>query len=56
MRRSPIFIGFLVGSFVGGWVVTLFGPDPFSLPALVGSVAGAVGGIVGGYKLSRLLG
>ena len=55
MRKAPIWIGLLLGSFVGWWIVRALGADGFSFWPFLGSLVGAVGGIFGGYKISQML-
>ena len=46
-----IMIGFTIGSFVGGWIPTLFGADMLSLWSDIGSFIGGVAGIYFSYKM-----
>jgi uncharacterized membrane protein YeaQ/YmgE (transglycosylase-associated protein family) len=50
--RHLIWIGVLVGSFVGGWIPTLWGAPAFSMSGIVGSTIGGLVGIYLGYKIS----
>lgn len=42
--KSMIFIGMFIGSFLGGYVMTLFGCHALSFASLAGS---SIGGLVG---------
>ncbi len=44
--KTPIYVGMLVGSLLGGWLPVLFGADAISFASIVGSVVGGLGGIV----------
>jgi hypothetical protein len=50
-RKVPIWVGMFVGSFLGGYVPTLWGAETFSLTSLAGSVIGGILGIWVGYKI-----
>jgi outer membrane lipoprotein SlyB len=53
MNKTPIWIGMIAGSFLGGWIVTLFGAGSISFASIMGSVVGGIGGIYLGYQVSR---
>jgi len=53
MNRTPIWIGMILGSFLGGLIPTLFGAGSISIASVVGSVVGGFAGIYLGYKISR---
>ena len=51
MSNKPlIMLGMLVGSFAGGYAVTLFGASSFSLTAIIGSTVGAIVGVYAVWK------
>ncbi|MEK7609707.1 MAG: hypothetical protein AAB470_01120 [Patescibacteria group bacterium] len=51
--KSLIWIGVFIGSFVGGWIPTLWGAGSFSFSGIIGSTIGGLLGIWGGFKLSN---
>lgn len=50
--KTAIFIGMLLGSFIGGWIPSFFGADLFSYAGIIGSGIGALVGVYLGYKLT----
>jgi hypothetical protein len=44
--KTPIYVGMVIGSLLGGWVPVLFGADAISFTSLIGSVVGGIGGVV----------
>lgn len=53
--KSLVWIGFSLGSFVGGYVPTLWDADMISFAGLLGSFIGGIAGIWGGYKLHQMI-
>jgi hypothetical protein len=51
-RKSLVMLGFIIGSYAGGWVPTLFGADWFSMWSIVGNAVGGLLGIFISYKLT----
>ncbi|MFA5030231.1 MAG: hypothetical protein WC495_01405 [Patescibacteria group bacterium] len=54
--KSIIYLGMFIGSFVGGWVPTLWGANPLGLESVLGGLIGGFLGIWGGFKLSKAIG
>lgn len=52
--KTLIMIGMVVGSFVGGWVPSLWGASGLSYASVLFSMIGSVLGIWGGFRLSRI--
>ncbi len=50
--RHLIWIGVIVGSFVGGWIPTLWGAGAFSISSIIFSTIGGLFGIYVGAKLA----
>ena len=50
-NRTAIFLGMLIGSYLGSYIVTLLGVDVFSYWTIVGNVIGGIAGILIAYKL-----
>jgi len=48
-----ILFGMIIGSFAGGYILSLLGADSFSLISLLGSVAGGILGLWIAYTLTR---
>jgi len=44
-NKSIIFIGMVIGSFIGGYIMTLFGCHAISFASLAGSSVGGLAGI-----------
>ncbi len=53
--KSLIWIGMGLGSFVGGYVPSLWGADMISFSGLFGSFIGGFVGIWGAYKLHQMI-
>jgi hypothetical protein len=53
LRRKLIWAGFLLGSFVGGYLPSLWGGEALSFTGVALSFAGAVAGIVLGARIGR---
>jgi uncharacterized membrane protein YeaQ/YmgE (transglycosylase-associated protein family) len=51
--KKIIFAGMIVGSFLGGWVPSLWGAGGFTMSAMVGSAVGGLAGIWIGWKVSQ---
>lgn len=51
--KTPVLIGTLVGSSIGGLVPSLWGANAFSLSSLIFGSIGAIAGIYIGFKLSN---
>jgi uncharacterized membrane protein YeaQ/YmgE (transglycosylase-associated protein family) len=52
MDKKIVLLGMAIGSFIGGYLPTLFGADSFSFTALFGNF---VGGILGIWLSFRFL-
>lgn len=52
--KSAVMWGMIIGSFVGGYVPSLFGADIFSFWSIITSAIGGLLGIWVGYKLANL--
>lgn len=52
--RHFIWIGVLVGGFIGGWIPTLWDASLLSLSGIIGSTIGGLIGIYLGAKLASL--
>ncbi len=50
-KRFAIFIFMTIGSYIGGFIPTLFGADFLSYSSLFGNGIGGILGIFVGYKL-----
>jgi len=48
-----IMVGMIIGSFAGGYLPGLLGPDEFSLVSLLGSGVGGILGIWIAFQLTR---
>jgi hypothetical protein len=53
--KTFIWIGAIIGGFVGGYIPILFGVGEISISSIVWSTVGSVLGIWGAYKLTRVL-
>ncbi len=53
--KKFIWLGFAVGSTVGGYVPTMWGDDMISFSGLFFSFIGGLVGIWGGYKLNEMI-
>lgn len=53
--KKLIWLGMLFGSFVGGYVPTMWGADVISLSSLLGSFIGSFVGIWAAYKLNQMI-
>ncbi len=53
--RKLIWLGFFIGSTVGGLLPTLWGDDMLSISGILLSLAGGIVGIWAGYRLAKLL-
>ena len=53
--KKMVWLGFFVGSTIGGFIPTLWGDDMLSVAAFVWSVLGGIAGIWAGYRLARSL-
>jgi hypothetical protein len=51
--KKIIFAGMIVGSFIGGWVPSLWGAGGFTMSAMVGSAIGGLAGVWAGWKFSQ---
>lgn len=51
MNKSVIFIGMAIGSYLGGYLPTLFGAGVFSLTSIFCSGIGGIAGIWLSYKI-----
>lgn len=49
-----VYLGMIIGSFVGGYIPTLFGAGLISYSSVLFSGIGAIIGVLIGYKLSNL--
>jgi hypothetical protein len=56
VTKAFVWMGFFVGSTIGGLVPLLWGDDFFSLAGIVLSMVGGVVGIFGGWKLAQAIG
>ncbi len=54
MAKLFIWLGAVVGSFVGGAVPLLWGCSMLSASSILLSAIGAIAGVVAGYKFSEL--
>ncbi len=54
--KTVIYLFLAIGSFIGGWVPTLFGASALGGVSMLGSLIGGGLGIWGGFKLSQSLG
>jgi hypothetical protein len=53
--KKLVWLGFFVGSTIGGMVPTLWGDEIISLSAIVLSTLGGIGGIWAGVRLGQTL-
>lgn len=53
--KKLIWIGMLFGSFVGGYVPTMWGAEMISFSSLFGSFIGSFVGIWAAYKLNQMM-
>lgn len=51
--KHLIWIGVLVGGFVGGYIPSLWGAGTFSMSGIIFSMTGSLAGIYIGYKISQ---
>ncbi len=54
--KAVIYIFLSIGSFIGGWVPTLFGASAFGLGSILGGFVGGAIGIWAGFKLGQYIG
>ncbi len=52
-RRFMIYLFLTIGSFVGGWIPTLWGAGALSFQSLLGGLIGGLVGIWTGFKLGQ---
>ena len=52
--KKLIYLGMIVGSFVGGFVPTIWGDSYFSFSSIIFTAVGGFAGIWLGLKLSRM--
>jgi uncharacterized membrane protein YeaQ/YmgE (transglycosylase-associated protein family) len=52
-RTKLIWLLMGVGGFVGGWIPTLWGSDPFSFASILGTAIGGFVGIWAGFRLGE---
>ena len=52
--KTMIMIGMVVGTYLGGYILTLFGSDTFSMMSIIGSMIGGIIGVYLGYKLTKM--
>jgi len=53
--KKLIWIGFFIGSTVGGMLPSLWGADMISVSGIVGSTVGGIVGIWAGYRIAQNL-
>jgi hypothetical protein len=53
MEKKLIWLGLFVGSFVGGYVPTLWGASAFGIASVVGTAIGSIVGIYFGYRIGN---
>lgn len=53
--KTLVWLGFGLGSFVGGYVPTLWDADMISFSGLIFSFLGGIAGIWGAYKLHQMI-
>jgi len=53
--KKLIWLGFFVGSTIGGMIPTLWGDDMISLSAIVLSTLGGLAGIWAGFRIGQSL-
>ena len=53
--RKLIWLGFFVGSTIGGLLPAMWGDDMISTAGILLSLAGGIAGIWAGYRLAKLL-
>jgi hypothetical protein len=53
--KKIIWLGFFIGSTVGGMVPSIWGDDMISVAAFVGSLIGGIAGIWAGYRITQSL-
>ena len=51
--RHFIWIGVLVGGFIGGWIPTLWDASMFSMSSVIGNTIGGLVGLYIGYEISQ---
>jgi len=54
--KTVIYIFLTIGSFVGGWVPTLWGASAFGIASVLGGLIGGGLGIWAGFKLGQMIG
>jgi hypothetical protein len=54
--KMLIYIFLSVGSFVGGWIPTLWGASALGIASVIGAFVGGALGIWAGFKLSQMIG
>jgi uncharacterized membrane protein YeaQ/YmgE (transglycosylase-associated protein family) len=54
--KMLIYLFLSVGSFVGGWIPTLWGASALGLASIIGAFIGGTLGIWAGFKLSQVIG
>ena len=53
--KKLVYLGVIIGSFVGGYVPSLWGADFFSMSGVFTTAIGGIIGIWLGFKLSAML-
>ena len=53
--KKLVWLGFFIGSTVGGFVPSIWGGDMLSLSGFILSIVGGIAGIWAGYRLAKLL-
>lgn len=53
--KTLIWIGMIIGSFVGSYIPTLWGVDVLSMASIIFSTLGGIGGIFVGFYISKMM-
>jgi hypothetical protein len=54
-RTSLVWIGMFLGSFIGGYVPSLWDAGMFSISGILFSTLGGIIGIIAGFNISKLV-